>query len=73
MPDVSVFQLNSQQINVKDATARSESSQALSKATEALSKVDAVVDLPRIEVSYVAGTETITIKTADHTADDMGG
>ena len=72
MPDVSVFQLGAQQINVKDATARSESSQALSKASEALNKVDAVVDLPRIEVSYVAGTETITIKTADHTA-DMGG
>lgn len=73
MPDVSVFQLGAQQINVKDATARSESTQALSKATEALSKVDAVVNLSRIEVTYEQVTETITIKTADHSADDMGG
>lgn len=73
MPDVSVFQIGSQQINVKDKTARSNASSAVStaqaaatKADQALQKIEEVADLTRIEVSYQDTTETITITTSDH-------
>lgn len=73
MPDVSVFQIGSQQINVKDKTARSNASSAVStaqaaatKADQALQKIEEVADLTRIEVSYQDATETITITTSDH-------
>lgn len=73
MPDVSVFQIGSQQINVKDKTARSSAASAVStaqsadtKASQALQKIEEVADLTRIEVSYQDATETITITTSDH-------
>ena len=73
MPDVSVFQLGSQQINVKDKTARASAAsavttaqQAATKADNALQKIEEVADLTRIEVTYQDTTETITITTSDH-------
>lgn len=73
MPDVSVFQIGSQQINVKDKTARSSAASAVStaqaadtKAAQALQKIEEVADLTRIEVAYQDTTETITITTSDH-------
>ena len=60
MPDVSVFNLGGQDINVKDATARS-------NANKALQKVEEVEQLSRVTVSYTPATETITITTATHT------
>ena len=74
MPDVSVFQLGSQQINVKDKTAResaasavSTAQQAATKADNALQKIEEGADLTRIEVTYHNATETIAITTSDHT------
>lgn len=74
MPDVSVFNLGGQDINVKDATARSNAQSANTTANEAattanmaLQKVEEVEKLTRVTVSYTPATETITIKTATHT------
>ena len=74
MPDVSVFNLGGQDINVKDATARSNAQSANTAATEAattankaLKKVEDVEKLSRVTVSYTPTDETITITTATHT------
>ena len=74
MPDVSVFNLGGQDINVKDATARSNAQSANTAATEAattaneaLLKVKEVEKLSRVTVSYAPTDETITITTATHT------
>lgn len=74
MPDVSIFNLSGQNINVKDATARSDAqsantaaTQAATTADEALQKVKEVEKLSRVTVSYAPTDETITITTATHT------
>lgn len=74
MPDVSVFNLGGQDINVKDATARSNAQsantaaqEAATTATKALQKIEEVEKLSRVTVSYTPATETITITTATHT------
>lgn len=67
MPDVSVFNLGGQNINVKDATARSNAQSAITAATEALTKVKEVEKLSRVTVEYTPATETIKITTATHT------
>ena len=74
MPDVSIFNLSGQNINVKDATARSNAqsantaaTQAATTANEALQKVKEVEKLSRVTVSYTPTDETITITTATHT------
>lgn len=74
MPDVSVFNLGGQDINVKDATARSNAqsantaaNEAATKANEALQKVQDIEKLSRVTVSYTPATETIKITTSTHT------
>ena len=74
MPDVSIFNLSGQNINVKDATARSNAqsantaaTQAATTANKALQKVMEVEKLSRVTVSYTPTDETITITTATHT------
>lgn len=74
MPDVTVFNLGGQDINVKDATARSNAqnantaaTQASATANEALQKVKEVEKLSRVTVEYTPATETIKIATATHT------
>lgn len=69
MPDVSIFMLGSQSISVKDATARAQSQQAVTQATEALQIAQEVEQLSRVTVSYEQGSETITITTTDHQAE----
>lgn len=73
MPDVSVFNLGGQDINVKDVTARSNAQSANTAATEAattankaLKKVEEVEKLSRVTVEYTSATETIKITTATH-------
>ena len=63
---VSKFSLAGQTIEVKDASARSTASSANTKATNALNKVTALEKLSRVEVNYVADTETISITTGTH-------
>ena len=73
MPDVSVFNLGGQAINVKDATARSTASDASAQVsalnttvTQLKSDVEEIRNLSRVEISYTDNTETITITTGDH-------
>lgn len=63
---VSKFNLGGQTIEVKDASARTEASNAKVNATNALNKVTELEKLSRVEVSYVADTETISITTGNH-------
>ena len=63
---VSKFNLGGQTIEVKDASARNEASNAKVNATNALNKVTELEKLSRVEVSYVADTETISITTGTH-------
>lgn len=74
MPDVSIFNLGGQNINVKDATARSnaqsanvEAKEATKTANEALKKTQEIEKLSRVTVTYEPTDETITITTATHT------
>lgn len=73
MPDVSIFNLGGQNINVKDATARSTAQsantaagQAATTANEALKKAQEIEKLSRVTVTYEPTDETITITTATH-------
>ena len=77
MPDVSIFNLGGQNLNVKDATARSNAQSATTAATEAaktaneaLKKAKEIEKLSRVTVAYEPTDETITITTATHTATD---
>lgn len=63
---VSKFNLGGQTIEVKDANARTTASTANTKATNALNKVTELEKLSRVEVSYVADTETLSITTGTH-------
>lgn len=80
MPDVSIFSLSGQSINVKDSTARTTATAAQNTASTALStaqaaqsaasslkaRVDEISNLSRVTVSYNAQNETISIATGDH-------
>ena len=73
MPDVSIFNLGGQNINVKDGIARSTAQSANTTATEAKSSanqalqlVQQIEQLSRVTVSYEQSTETITITTENH-------
>lgn len=63
---VSKFDLGGQTLEVKDASARTTANTASANATNALNKVTELEKLSRVEVSYVADTETISIKTGNH-------
>ena len=63
---VSKFNLGGQTIEVKDASARTTASSANTNATNALNKVTELEKLSRVEISYVADTETISITTGTH-------
>ena len=66
MQFVSKFNLGGQTIEVKDASARTTADTASTNATNALNKVKELENLSRVEVSYVADTETISITTGTH-------
>jgi hypothetical protein len=63
---VSKFNIGGQTIDVKDASARTTANTANTNATNALNKVTELEKLSRVEVSYVADTETISITTGTH-------
>ena len=63
---VSKFDIGGQTIEVKDASARTTANSANTNATNALNKVTELEKLSRLEVSYVANTETISITTGNH-------
>lgn len=63
---VSKFNLGGETIEVKDTIARTTANTASTNATNALNKVTELERLSRVEVSYVADTETISITTGTH-------
>jgi hypothetical protein len=63
---VSKFNIGDQTIEVKDASARTTASTASTDAKNALNKVLELEKLSRVEVGYVAATETISITTGTH-------
>lgn len=63
---VSKFNLGGQTIEVKDASARTTANTASTNATNALNKVIELEKLSRVEVNYIADTETISITTGNH-------
>lgn len=69
MPDVSVFNIAGQDINVYDEQARTQSSSAEQKANEAISKVTELEQLSRVEVNYNEGQRKITITVGTHTVE----
>lgn len=76
MPDVSIFNLGGQNLNVKDATARSNAqsantaaNEAAKTANEALKKAQEIEKLSRVTIAYQQTNETITITTETHTKD----
>ena len=73
MADLSIFKLDSQTINIKDATARetADSAKTLAttasgNATTALNKVNELEKLSRVSISYDSSTATMTITTGTH-------
>lgn len=63
---VSKFDIGGETIEVKDASARTTASTASTNATNALNKVKELEKLSRVEISYLANTETISITTGTH-------
>ena len=63
---VSKFNLGGETIEVKDASARKTANSASINATNALNKVTELEKLSRVEISYAADTETISITTGTH-------
>ena len=66
MPDVKQFNIDGTNIAVKDETARTNASTAISKAEEALSIAEYIETLARLEISYSSVTETITFTRETH-------
>ena len=63
---VSKFNIGGQTIDVKDASARTTANTANTNATNALNKVTELENLSRVEVTYIADTETISITPGTH-------
>ena len=73
MADLSIFKLDDQTITIKDKTARqtADSAKTLAttasgNATTALNKINELVKLSRLTISYDSKTETMTITTGTH-------
>jgi hypothetical protein len=64
---VSKFNLNDQEVIVKDSEARTAANTASTNATNALNKVTELEKLSRVEVAYTHETETISITAGTHT------
>ena len=64
---VSKFNLNDQEVIVKDTEARTAATTASTNATTALNKVTELEKLSRVEVAYTQESETISITAGNHT------
>lgn len=64
---VSKFNLNDQEVIVKDSEARTAATTASTNATNALNKVTELEKLSRVEVAYTQESETISITAGTHT------
>lgn len=66
MPDVKQFNIDGSNITVKDETARTNASNAVSTANSALALAQYIESLSRLEITYSSVTETITFTRETH-------
>jgi len=66
MSDVAKFNIDGTDILVKDQTARTSASAAVTTANAAMAKAEYIESLARIVVTYTAANETITFTTETH-------
>lgn len=66
MADLKKINLDGQDLEIYDATARSTATGAESTAQTALTKVTEIEKLSRVTVSYTASNSTLTITTGTH-------
>ena len=66
MPDVKQFVIDGTTINVKDETARTSATNAVTIANNALTKVQEIEALERLTITYTSANETITFTRETH-------
>ena len=66
MADLKKINLDGQDLEIFDATARSTATGAASTAQTALTKVTEIEKLSRVTVSYTAASATLTITNGTH-------
>ena len=66
MADLKKINLDGQDLEIYDATARSTATGAASPAQTALTKVTEIEQLSRVTVSYTSSSSTLTITTGTH-------
>lgn len=66
MPDVKQFVIDNTTIDVKDVTARTNASNAVTTANTALAKVLEIEALERLTITYSSTNETITFTRETH-------
>lgn len=66
MADLKKITLDGQELDIFDATARSTATGAASTAQSALTKVQEIEQLSRVEITYNTKNSTLTITTGTH-------
>lgn len=66
MPDVKQFVIDNTTIDIKDVTARTNASNAVTTANNALAKVLEIEALERLTITYSSTNETITFTRETH-------
>lgn len=66
MADLKVIKLDNQELDIFDATARATATAAASTASSALTKVQEIEQLSRVEVTYTSTDATLTVTTGTH-------
>ena len=66
MSDVSIFQLDNVNINVKDAVARNTANAASAQSSANAQDIADLKALSRLTLSYDSSTETISFSTITH-------
>lgn len=64
MPDVSVFNIGGENINVKDSTSRTSIETLNTSVSNLDARVTTIEESSRLTVTYTAGTETISFTNA---------
>lgn len=66
MPELKIIKLDNQDLEIVDQTARTTATGAASTAQNALTKVQEIEQLSRVEITYTAATSTLNITTGTH-------
>lgn len=66
MAELKIIKLDNQELEIVDQTARTTATGAASTAQNALTKVQEIEQLSRVEITYTSGTSTLNITTGTH-------